>query len=77
MRGCFDREEHIVEKGSDTESVLVQNEAEEDRDADCREYPDDTISKTSCELVSPLPSYEICSASNTLTPVTVPQVTLQ
>ena len=58
MRGCFDREEHIAEKGSDTESMLAQNEdakAEVDRDATCREYPDDTISETSCDIGFPPP----------------------
>ena len=58
IRGCFDREEHIAEKGSDTESMLAQNEdgeTEVDRDADCREYPGDTISETSCDIGFPPP----------------------
>ena len=57
-RGCFDREEHIAEKGSDTESMLAQNgdaETEVDGDADSREYPDDTISETSCDIGFPPP----------------------
>jgi len=57
-RGCFDREEHIAEKGSDTESVLAQNEdakTEVNRDADCRVYADDTISETSCDIGFPPP----------------------
>ena len=58
MRGCFDMEEHIAEKGSDTESMLAQNEdakTEVDRDADCSKYPDDTISKTNCDIGFPPP----------------------
>ena len=58
MRGCFDREEHIAEKGSDTESMLAQNEdaeTEVDRDADCRVYADDTLSETSCDIGFPPP----------------------
>jgi len=58
MTGCFDREEHVAEKGSDTESMLAQNEdaeTEVDRDADCRVYADDTISETSCDIGFPPP----------------------
>jgi len=52
-RGCFD-----MEKGSDTESMLAQNEdakTEVDRDADCHVYADDTISETSCDVGFPPP----------------------
>ena len=58
MSGCFDSKEHVAEKGSDTESMLAQNEdaeTEVDRDADCCEYADDTISETSCDVGFPPP----------------------
>ena len=57
-RGCFDLQEHLAEKGSDTESMLAQNEdakTEVDRDIECCEYPDDTISETSCDIGFPPP----------------------
>lgn len=48
-------EGHIAEKGSNTESMLAQNEdtkTEVDRD---KEYPEDTISETSCDIGFPPP----------------------
>jgi len=54
-RDCFILEGHIADKGSNTEPMLAQNgdtKTEVDRDVD---YPEDTISETSYDIVFPPP----------------------